>query len=530
MKRVLLLVAVVLSFSAAPALAAPSPGSSGLGDRLFPQLGNGGYDVQHYDLDLRYATSAPTQAIDGTVTILAKATQDLSRFDLDFAGQSVGGDHRQRAAGRVHPHADDLVITPKRAAAQRAAVRRPRSRTSSPRRPRRTPTTSRRRRSSSTRRARRPRRSRTSRTCSCRPTTTRATRRASTSASTCPAGQTAVANGVKLAQWTDRGRSHFVYLQRQPMATELLQLAVGQYDVTNVGVHSGVFLRDVTSQADHGRDPAAARRHAVADRLHAGGVGKYPFDLYGSLVVEADLGFALETQTLELMDTSLVPRLHAGHVGPDAAARAVAHVVRRQRVPVLVERPVAQRGPRELVRVPLRREQGLPRGRHRELPRRHRLRRLRRPDEGRLRPRRRVARRVGPGRAADQRGHAVRPPALPRRRARALRAAPEDRRRGVPAHRARLRATASATARSRTDDYIALAAQVSAATDVVPFLRDWVYGTKTPAMPGHPDWTVNPVDAAKAPASLSAAAARASASAADSAAARCRRTSCTTKP
>ena len=47
----------------------------------------------------------------------------------------------------------------------------------------------------------------------------------------------------------------------------------------------------------------------------------------------------------------------------------------------------------------------------------------------------------------------------------------------------------------RTDDYIALAAQVSGRPDVVPFLRDWVYGTKTPPMPGHPDWTVNPVDA-----------------------------------
>src|SRR3982751_5343277 len=69
----------------------PSPGAAGVGDRLFPQLGNGGYDVQHYDLDLRYATSAPTQSVDGTVTILATATQALSRFDLDFAGQSIGG-------------------------------------------------------------------------------------------------------------------------------------------------------------------------------------------------------------------------------------------------------------------------------------------------------------------------------------------------------------------------------------------------------------------------------------------------------
>jgi len=60
-----------------------------------------------------------------------------------------------------------------------------------------------------------------------------------------------------------------------------------------------------------------------------------------------------------------------------------------------------------------------------------------------------------------------------------------------------------------TDDYIALAAQVSGDKSVVPFLRDWVYGTKTPKMPGHPDWTVNPVDAAKAPTSLSAPQARA---------------------
>ena len=68
----------------------PTPGSAGLGDRLFPTLGNGGYDVQHYDLDLRYATSAPSQGVDGTVTLLARATQSLSRFDLDFAGDSVG--------------------------------------------------------------------------------------------------------------------------------------------------------------------------------------------------------------------------------------------------------------------------------------------------------------------------------------------------------------------------------------------------------------------------------------------------------
>src|SRR5690349_8980581 len=92
MKRLPLLVAMFVLSTATPALAnAPSPGAPGLGDRIFPTLGNGGYDVQHYDIDLRYATAAPSQAMDGTVTILARATQSLSRFDLDFGGKSVGG-------------------------------------------------------------------------------------------------------------------------------------------------------------------------------------------------------------------------------------------------------------------------------------------------------------------------------------------------------------------------------------------------------------------------------------------------------
>ena len=90
-RSVLPLVIAVLLATAAPAWAGePSPGAAGLGDRLAPLLGNGGYDVLHYDLDLRYATSAPSQPVDGTVTMFARATQALSRFNLDFAGAIVG--------------------------------------------------------------------------------------------------------------------------------------------------------------------------------------------------------------------------------------------------------------------------------------------------------------------------------------------------------------------------------------------------------------------------------------------------------
>src|SRR3954464_6406840 len=113
----------MLMFVATPARAAggPSPGAPGVGDRLFPTLGNGGYDVQHYDLDLTYP-SRFTDPVNGTVTILARATQSLSRFDLDFGGKAVGGVkvNGDKAAFRRDADNQELVITPRRAISDNA--------------------------------------------------------------------------------------------------------------------------------------------------------------------------------------------------------------------------------------------------------------------------------------------------------------------------------------------------------------------------------------------------------------------------
>lgn len=68
------------------ALAAGTPGSDGLGDPMFPLAGNGGYDVSNYSLTLDY-TPAGNQ-LRGTAVITARATQNLSRFDLDFRMQN----------------------------------------------------------------------------------------------------------------------------------------------------------------------------------------------------------------------------------------------------------------------------------------------------------------------------------------------------------------------------------------------------------------------------------------------------------
>jgi aminopeptidase N len=92
------------------ASAAPSPGASGVGDDYYPFDGNGGYDVQHYDIRLTYN---PTfDLVSGTTTIIAKATQDLSQFDLDFL-LKVKSVRVNNAVAQFRSTTDgELVVTP----------------------------------------------------------------------------------------------------------------------------------------------------------------------------------------------------------------------------------------------------------------------------------------------------------------------------------------------------------------------------------------------------------------------------------
>jgi aminopeptidase N len=57
-------------------------GASGAGDPFFPQAGNGGYDVEHYALELGYEPA--TRQLVGRARVTARATQDLDAFNLDL--------------------------------------------------------------------------------------------------------------------------------------------------------------------------------------------------------------------------------------------------------------------------------------------------------------------------------------------------------------------------------------------------------------------------------------------------------------
>src|SRR5918993_5073627 len=91
----------------------PSAGAPDVGDPYYPSLGNGGYDVSAYRLELAWAPS--TERLDGVATIRAVATQWLSSFDLDLVGLDVEDVLVDGEPAEVRRRGErELVIVPSR--------------------------------------------------------------------------------------------------------------------------------------------------------------------------------------------------------------------------------------------------------------------------------------------------------------------------------------------------------------------------------------------------------------------------------
>lgn len=85
-------------------------GSDGLGDSFYPTLGNGGYDVLHYDITLAVDYDANT--IEATTTLESVATQDLDTFNLDFQGLEIITLEVNGEAAAYSRNGAELTITP----------------------------------------------------------------------------------------------------------------------------------------------------------------------------------------------------------------------------------------------------------------------------------------------------------------------------------------------------------------------------------------------------------------------------------
>ncbi|MET8582658.1 M1 family metallopeptidase [Streptomyces collinus] len=94
--------------AAAPA---PTAGAPGAGDPYFPRLGNGGFDARHYALDIAYAPDSGR--LDGRATLTARATQNLSSFDLDLQQLQITAVEVNGRHAKFTRDGDEVTVTPR---------------------------------------------------------------------------------------------------------------------------------------------------------------------------------------------------------------------------------------------------------------------------------------------------------------------------------------------------------------------------------------------------------------------------------
>jgi aminopeptidase N len=328
-------VSLLATLGATGAVAAPgtpgtpryTAGAAGAGDPYFPYAGNGGYDVQHYDLDLTYtppaAAPAPLEGdLDGVATIELVATPDLDRFNLDLRGLTVSA---LRIAGKpaaaVERPAEgrnvggpaywqvqdddarvwELTVQPRpkiKAGTEVEVVVEYGGTTTRPRdiegflygwvttrdgamvvgEPEGTMTWY--------------------------PVSDHPTDKATYSFQiTVPEGKVAVANGLPAGDpVTDDGWTTWSWDATDPMASYLATASVGDFDQRPTGYSaSGVPILDfVDTDLTPGNlattDASLAQQPAMIDFFESR-FGAYPFEAFGSSVDDDSVGYALETQT-----------------------------------------------------------------------------------------------------------------------------------------------------------------------------------------------------------------------------------------
>ncbi|MER7540483.1 M1 family metallopeptidase [Streptomyces sp. NPDC097704] len=272
-----------------------TPGAAGLRDPLFPKLGNGGYDVGHYGLTLAYDPASGR--LDGTAEITARATQDLSAFDLDLAGLTVRRATVDGAPAAYNRAGNELTLRPRDDIPEGKEFRATVTYTGVPE-----PLTDADgskegwlRTADGAVAVGEPAGSMTWFPGNHYPSD----KATYDLALTLPAGLDGLSNGVRTATRTEPGgRVTTVWHTAEPMASYLATVAVGHYETASATALGAVPV--LTAAEAPVAAGSAALRGEVPGILarQVKRFGPYPFSAAGALVTEdGTLGYALETQT-----------------------------------------------------------------------------------------------------------------------------------------------------------------------------------------------------------------------------------------
>lgn len=276
----------------------PAPTPLGIGDPLFPHLGNPGYDVLSYDIDLTYQ-GENTEPLAAVTRIDALATADLERINLDFTHGKVASVTVDGEPAEFVTSGEDLVITPARPAENGDPLTIAVTHTSDPSGPADTGGWV--RTGDGLAMANQADAAHRVFPSNDHP----ADKAYFTFRITAPSSLTAVANGLPADRTIDGATTTWTYRTTHPMATELAQVSIGRTTVVHRTGPHGLPVRDVVRTADRDlMEPWLKRTPGHLEWMERQ-VGRYPFETYGLLVADADTGFELETQTLSLFERRL---------------------------------------------------------------------------------------------------------------------------------------------------------------------------------------------------------------------------------
>lgn len=271
---------------------------AGLGDSFYPYLGNGGYDVLHYEIDLDIDPVANT--IQALTTITAQATQELSEFNLDLSGLTVEDIEVNGSAAEYSRYNTELVIVPANPLAAGAEFVTEVSYSGSPE-PISDPSvhffklgwhntegvvfTA----------------SQPSGSMSWFPSNNHPTDKATFEIRiTVPAPLTAASNGILVEETSVDGYTTTTWRMDDPMATYLAAVYVGDFERVETNQPDGPLIRDYVPRTDSDEIVEALRITPEVIRYYEDLLGPYPFEVYGSIVMPFSLDLALENQTLSV--------------------------------------------------------------------------------------------------------------------------------------------------------------------------------------------------------------------------------------
>lgn len=280
-------------------------GAITVNDPYVGDFGNGGYDVESYDLELDWDPA--TTRLDGVTTMVAASTQDLTAFNLELTGFDVVSIEVDGEPAEFVRDADELTVIP---SAQvplgddfttvivyggtpvdnefiAGDVGRPSGWHT---------------RNDFVYVAGEPLSASTFHPANDHPSD----KASFTYRITAPSDLTVAANGTLEDTTTttdpvDGDRTTWTFVQPDPQTTYLTTLVIGDFTVVDDGTsESGVPVRNVfdTDLAER-IGPIFDAQPAMIDEFEEL-FGPYPFDVYGSVVVADSFGGALETQTLSI--------------------------------------------------------------------------------------------------------------------------------------------------------------------------------------------------------------------------------------